>query len=162
MTTPTPTNDRMQTVRALLIAVGLGAVLAYLFDPDRGRSRRALATDQIGGLARHTARRVERLDRRARAQVEGWRAGLQHLGPRGQRDPDDATLAARVQTELFRDKSVPKGRMNINVEHGVVVLRGTLDDASMAAAMERKIHRIPGVRGIRNLLREAGAEAAAR
>lgn len=81
---------------------------------------------------------------------------LQHLGPRGQRDPDDATLAARVQTELFRDQSVPKGKININAERGTVVLRGTLDDRSMVEAMERKIHRIPGVREVRNLIRVAG------
>ena len=146
-------TDRMALFRGLLIAVGAGAVLAYLFDPDRGRARRALASDQIAGFGRRVGRRVDRLDRRVGARAHGLQMKLQHLGPRGQREPDDATLAARVQTELFRDQSVPKGRININVERGTVVMRGTLDDRSLVEAMERKIHRIPGVRDVRNLIR---------
>src|SRR3954464_9929170 len=37
---------------------------------------------------------------------------------------DDTTLARKVETEIFRDDSVPKGDTNINSEFGVVFLRG--------------------------------------
>ncbi len=38
-------------------------------------------------------------------------------------DYDDATLAQKVMTELFRDPHVPKGAINVNAENGVVLLR---------------------------------------
>lgn len=33
---------------------------------------------------------------------------------------DDATLAQKVMSELFRDPHVPKGAINVNPENGVV------------------------------------------
>jgi hypothetical protein len=36
-------------------------------------------------------------------------------------DYDDATLAQKVMTELFRDQHVPKGAINVNVENGVAL-----------------------------------------
>ena len=42
----------------------------------------------------------------------------------------------RVESELFRDPSVPKGRLNINAEHGVVVLRGVTDSPDQIRTLE--------------------------
>ena len=44
----------------LVVATALGVwALAYLFDPDRGRSRRARISDQMGAAARDAARAAE-------------------------------------------------------------------------------------------------------
>jgi osmotically-inducible protein OsmY len=93
------------------------------------------------------------------ATVQGWVARAQHLGSSGETNPDDATLADRVETEVFRDSDVPKGRMNVNVENGIVVVRGTVDDQALISTIERRIQRIPGVAGVRNLLHLTGTPA---
>ena len=41
----------MNKALVLLAGLGVGAVLMYFMDPDRGRSRRALARDKAVGLA---------------------------------------------------------------------------------------------------------------
>lgn len=142
----------------LAVAAAGGALLAFLLDPDRGRTRRALAADRLGGTGRRLGRRLDRLGRRVTATVAGLRERAAHEGE-GSADLDDAALAHRVETELFRDQAVPKGQMNINVENGVAVLRGAVDDEAMIAAVERKVLRIPGIVGVRNLLHRAGTPA---
>jgi osmotically-inducible protein OsmY len=47
-----------------------------------------------------------------------------HRKERPREQPDDAALARKVETELFRDADVPKGDINVNAEDGVVFLRG--------------------------------------
>ena len=66
--------------------------------------------------------------------------------------PNDATLAQRVQSELFRDPDFPKERITINAEAGVIVLRGELDRPEQIRAVEDAVSRMAGVRGVRNLL----------
>ena len=146
-------------LRALAAAAAGGALLAYLMDPDRGRARRALTADQVAATARRTARQLGRLGRRAESTAVGWLARLRLRNSNGQAYPDDVTLARRVETEVFRDPEVPKGRMNVNVENGIVVVRGTLDEEAMIATIERRILRIPGVVGVRNLLHRTGTPA---
>jgi hypothetical protein len=157
----TQTQPRAPGWRSWLLAVLAGAALAWLFDPERGRGRRAQAADRLGGLVRRTQRRADRLGRRAEATVVALRARADHLGPRGQLDPDDATLTQRVRTELFRDPEIPKGKLNINAEHGVIVVRGAMDEAGTIELIERRILRIPGVVDVRNLLHLTGTPAPA-
>lgn len=146
-------------LRGVAVALAGGALLAFLLDPDRGRSRRALAGDRIAGIARRSARQTGRFGRRVAATVRGWQARANHLGQNGEVFRDDVSLAHRVETEVFRDPEIPKGRMNVNVEQGVVVVRGTVDDPAMAERIERRILRIPGVVGVRNLLHPPGTPA---
>lgn len=146
-------------LRGLLAALVGGAVLAFMLDPDRGRSRRALTADRVAGTARRTRRQVGRLGRRVGSTVTGWRQRAIHAGDPAAVGHDDTALAHRVETELFRDQAVPKGRLNINVENGVAVLRGMVDDEAMIASLERKVLRIPGVAGVRNLLHRTGTPA---
>jgi osmotically-inducible protein OsmY len=44
---------------------------------------------------------------------------------------DDATLAQKVMTELFRDPHVPKDAINVNAESGVVLLCGEIEEPAM-------------------------------
>jgi osmotically-inducible protein OsmY len=68
---------------------------------------------------------------------------------------DDATLAHKVESVLFRDPHVPKGRININAEHGVVVLRGEVEQPNELRDIERTVKDIDGVQGVRSLLHVA-------
>jgi osmotically-inducible protein OsmY len=139
-----------------------GAIVAFLTDPARGRSRRARLLDQGAASIRHTARRTSRAMRSAGAAASGTIAGLSHaLGPGGTGAIDDVTLAARAESELFRDPSVPKGSININAERGTLVLRGEVPNARLRDRLGRKAERVEGVWSVQNLLQVAGKEVGA-
>lgn len=128
-----------------------GAVVAYFMDPDRGRGRRIKTKDQLGAVVRRGGRRLGRAGRATGGEVYGAVQRVTHPSG-GQRDLDDQTLKAKVETELFGDPDVPKGKININVEEGVVVLRGQVDREEQVLQLEEATRQIPGVTDVRNLL----------
>ena len=70
----------------------------------------------------------------------------------GARDYDDVTLAHKVETELFRPDDVPKGAISVNVNDGVVELRGELADQAQIDALGKTARQVGGVKDVRNLL----------
>ena len=70
----------------------------------------------------------------------------------GGRDYDDVTLARKVESELFRPADVPKGSISVNVNDGVVELRGELPDQSKIDELGDSAKKIDGVKDVRNLL----------
>lgn len=130
-----------------------GAAGMYFFDPRSGRRRRHLLRDKARKAAR---RRVARTSREMR-YGKGVIAGRLHEakarpGKQGAEEPDDVTLARKVESEVFRDHSIPKGKINVNSEGGVIYLRGEL---ASAAEIERVITRasaVEGIHGVRSLL----------
>lgn len=141
-----------------LVTGAAGAVVAFLFDPARGRSRRIRLMDQGGASVRRTVRAAERTIRATRATASGAIAAATHAGE-GEAFPDDVTLASKVESQLFRDPSVPKGSININVERGVVVLRGEVPEAGMRDRLASEAAAIGGVWSVHNLLHLPGEPA---
>jgi hypothetical protein len=137
---------------ALAASIGAGAALEYFLDPDRGRSRRAEAGDRLAGLARRVVRRLRRTARYIQATGAGLVSRYTKRHP-AEPEADDTTLAHKVETELFRDKRVPKGRMNINAEKGTVVLRGVVDSRDEIERILAVTMSIDGVRAVQSLLR---------
>jgi hypothetical protein len=78
---------------------------------------------------------------------------------RGRREPDDATLARKVETELFRDPEVPKGQISVNAQRGVVQLRGEVPSAEMLTELVERAREINGVRDVESLLHLHGVDA---
>ena len=78
--------------------------------------------------------------------------------PRQRREYDDATLARKVESEIFRPARVPNGRINVNACDGIVELRGAVD-RRMARRLGRAARRVDGVRGVHNLLHAPGTPA---
>jgi osmotically-inducible protein OsmY len=138
--------------RIVLIAAAIGAALTYFFDPDRGRRRRAMARDRSTGAARQGARRLARLGRWGGAEAYGVTQKIRHRQEEPKPQPDDVTLARKVETEIFRSPDVPKGKINVNAVDGVVELRGEADRPEMIEDLESQIRDIPGVRDVRNML----------
>ena len=92
------------------------------------------------------ARRVTgHLTNRAIGQLRGLRGG-------GPKDLDDVTIARKVETELFRTRSVDKGKIDVNVVDGVVYLRGIAKNPAQVKALEAKARAIPEVVEVENLL----------
>jgi osmotically-inducible protein OsmY len=134
-------------------ATGLGAVAAYFFDPDRGRGRRAETADRMLGAARHTGRRLARGYRYVRGTAAGMTERVLRSRSAGDEWMNDETLAHKVESELFRDPSIPKGSININAEHGAVILRGVVDTQDEIEQIMVATMAIGGVRAVRSLLR---------
>jgi hypothetical protein len=141
----------------LLRFAALGAALVYFFDPQNGRRRRALARDRIPAFFRAKARQPGRLGRIAKSQAFGVKQRVKHRKEEGKPQPDDATLAHKVETEIFRDAEVPKGQINVNAENGVVVLRGEVEQDQLIRDLEKKTRKVQGVREVENLLHTPGS-----
>jgi osmotically-inducible protein OsmY len=77
-------------------------------------------------------------------------------------NPDDQTLVDRVESEIFRDRQEVKGKVNINAEEGVVVLRGELDSQDLIDDLANAVRDVDGVRNVENLLHTPGTEAPSR
>jgi hypothetical protein len=137
----------------LAVGAGLGAVAAYFLDPVRGRGRRTETADRLAGLVRRAGRRAGRGYR----YIRGTAGGLRERLTNHRSEPDtwlnDETLAHKVESELFRDPTIPKGSMNINAEYGTVVLRGTAESADEIDRIMVATMAIDGVLAVRNLMR---------
>jgi len=91
-------------------------------------------------------------------------AGLRHaitLHERGGPELDDVSLVRKVESELFRDRTLPKGSISINADRGIVVLRGQIDDAQQVKRIEHAVRKIGGVREVENLLHPSSVPAPA-
>ena len=65
---------------------------------------------------------------------------------------DDVGLARKVETVIFRDPSVPKGKIDVNAADGVVWLRGEAKTPEMIKELESLAAAIPEVKKVENLL----------
>jgi uncharacterized membrane protein len=125
------------------LAVGLG--IMYLFDPDRGRTRRAFLRDKavragnaiqgfLGKSARDLSHRAEGSVARATSRLRAD-------------DADDATLAERVRAKLGRYVSHPRA-VEVDAQDGCVTLRGPI----LMHEVEELIDAVSSVRGVREVL----------
>jgi osmotically-inducible protein OsmY len=146
-------------MRRKLRFAALGAALAYFFDPENGKRRRKVTIDRIAGLVRRHGRR---LGRGVASEAYGLKQKATHLKEEPKPQPDDVTLARKVETEIFRGPEVPKGKINVNAENGIVVLRGEADTPEMIEDLARRASEVQGVREVENLLHVPGVLPPAR
>lgn len=151
-------QERNEFLLVALSAGAVGAMAAYLLDPQQGRGRRALWGDVLAARSRRLARGAGRRARWAASTGVGMLSRLR--APDARETLDEAELAHKVESVLFRDPEVPKGRININAEHDVVFLRGNLDDPEQIDEIVRRVESIDGVRSVVNLLHPSPIPAA--
>jgi osmotically-inducible protein OsmY len=137
----------------------LGGLVAFLFDPEGGRRRRAVARDRTGAFFRGLGRQSARTARGVSSSAYGVKQKVTHRGEEEKPQPNDATLARKVESEIFRDPEVPKGKIDVNAENGVVFLRGEADRPELIEDLEAQVKKIPGVQGVQNLLHLPGEPA---
>jgi len=149
-------------MRRMLVLVGgaaAGALLAFFFDKDNGRRRRKLAVDRTRGFFNRRARQAARAGRAVVAEAHGAAMKATHLREKPKPQPDDATLARKVETEIFRPADAPKATVNVNAENGVVYLRGEVPRPELIEELVEKTRKVQGVREVQNLLHLAGTPA---
>jgi hypothetical protein len=142
--------------------LGFGAAIAALtwfFDPQNGARRRNMARDRFVAFFRQGGRKAGRAGRAVAAEAYGLKQKATHIKEEEKPQPDDVTLARKVETEIFRDADVPKGKINVNAEGGVVFLRGEVDDPDLINDLAKSAAKVQGVREVENLLHASGTPA---
>jgi osmotically-inducible protein OsmY len=129
-----------------------GWLVAFFFDRVRGRGRRHLAVDRARGFLRRRGRRAAHAGRTVVATAYGIRQKATHWHEEPKPQPNDATLKAKVESELFRPADIPKGKIDVNAEDGVVYLRGEADTPEMIRELVERARMIQGVREVESLL----------
>src|ERR1041385_3242642 len=107
---------KKDTTATLLWGLGVGAGLMYLFDPDRGKRRRALVRDKAQALTRRLQKTVDKTSRDLRNRVQGLA-----LEAKSHNVPDEV-LVERVRSKLGRLVSHPHA-IEVAAKNGVVTLR---------------------------------------
>lgn len=128
--------------------LGLGAGLMFMFDPDRGRRRRALARDQMAHAARILARATSATSRDLSHRVYGTMAESGNLFRRKQ--VSDEVLTERVRARIGRSVSHPHA-ISVTVNDGHVILSGPVL-AHEAHRLLSGVSSAPGVKGVENVL----------
>jgi gas vesicle protein len=136
----------------------LGALVAYFFDPRNGKGRRHQFRDRGLALFRSGGRKAARVGRGVAAETYGVAQKAQHLNEEP-KDFDDATLADKVRSQVLRDPEMPKGQINVNVQNGVVQLRGEVSRRELIDELVMQTRKVQGVRDVENLLHGPGEEA---
>jgi len=150
----------------MLFGAAAGAALAYLFDPENGRDRRARLLDRGMSTAQRASERMG--DPRQglplpTVVVTRIRAVRSRFLPTSAMSAtvDEATLVDRIRSEALGDARIPAGEINVDVADGVATLRGELSDPALIEEIVERVRVVPGVLGVENLLHTAAQQPAA-
>ena len=123
-------------------ALGAGAAIMYLLDPDRGRRRRAMVRDGIASRVWDSGQFLEKTGRdvgnRARGLVARARGRVVSEGL-----VDDEVLVERVRAKMGRSVSHP-GSIEVTARDGRVTLSGPI----LADEVDDLLSTVRSVRGI--------------
>jgi osmotically-inducible protein OsmY len=152
----TPTG--MSRIITLFLGAAIGAAAAHFLDRESGARRRNVLRDQALAKARKGKQEAVRQAEHVAGKAKGAAVEAVPSMP-GREEPDDVTLAHKVETEIFRDAAAPKGDVSVDVQKGVVNLRGTVDDEQWIARLAEQAEQVDGVKGVNNLLHRPGTPA---
>ena len=148
----------MRTVLSFALGAAAGAAGAHFLDPDSGRKRRNQARAQAQSTATSAASAVQSQAQQAAGTVKGV---AHSVTPTRRDDADAVTLADRVRSEIFRDADAPKGSVSVDVQDGVVYLRGEVAEQSWIDRLADEARKVDGITGVKNLLHAPGTPAPA-
>lgn len=146
--------------RLATFAAGTSAGVAaeYLLDPEQGKRRRHMVRDRAISMLRRGSRETERQARYMAGKAQGTVAEATPPG-RDSSELNDPALEAKVESELFRPAGAPKDSVSVNVENGVVFLRGEVDSCQMLDEVLGEARAIDGVSRVESLLHLPGEPA---
>jgi osmotically-inducible protein OsmY len=125
------------SAKAVGAAGAAGLAAGYFLDPDSGRRRREGARERVLTMVRRGAQQPK---------------SPQHPKSEAQPAPNDQDLADRVKSQIFQPEDAPKGSVNVNVENGVVYLRGEVNRADQIQKLVEQAGEVDGVTAVESLL----------
>jgi hypothetical protein len=146
------------TIAVFACGATMGIAGMYLLDPQHGKRRRHLLRDRVMARMRRAAREGERKARYSAGKARGAVADARSPG-RESSELNDPALAAKVESELFRAPDAPKATVDVNVERGVVYLRGEVASEEQLQDLIQRAQRIAGVVRAESLLHLPGQPA---
>src|SRR5262245_45272534 len=149
--TETSSSSRkgVATMNRVKIAAGgfaARAALMYLYDPSRGKRRRAGVRDKTLKTYTDFARQLEKAGRDLSHRAQGVLAEARDFGPR----PDPYVLAERVKTRIGRVVSHPHA-IHVTNEDGVITVEGPVLKKEVEPLL-RAVRSVSGVRQLRDRL----------
>jgi osmotically-inducible protein OsmY len=140
----------MSRLPTFILGAAAGAAAAHFLDPDKGASRR----NAVAGQATSKAREAAAAAQAQAGQAVGKAKGAVQSSTPGTRleDPDDVTLARKVETEIFREADAPKGAVSVDVQDGIAHLRGEVDP-QWADRLASEARNVEGIKGVESHLR---------
>jgi len=139
-----------------LILGGIGALVALLVDPDRGRARRVQMKDRAGAMLRRGKDRTAKQVEYTTGKVEGAKAVASGAG---RMEPEDDIDISHGVKQAFAGLDFPTDRVTVEVVGGKVTLRGQVDEADQMERLEKEVRGVPGVRDVESLLHLPGEPA---
>jgi osmotically-inducible protein OsmY len=129
--------------------IGVGAAIAYLWDPVSGRSRRARLEDQIAADVRD---RADAIRKKARYQA-GRAKGVAYETLTSEEPPrDDHELLQKVKSEAVGMVPGSLDHVDVRVDDGIVYLLGESTDTARERELMERVRDVIGVREVRNEL----------
>jgi hyperosmotically inducible periplasmic protein len=95
------------------------------------------------------ANRSEYTPEMARTEVDRARTRNERVGS----GIDDAWIHAKVVGQLIGDTDTPEHRINVDVDHNIVTLRGTVNTMQEKQEAERIAKQTDGVKSVKNMLK---------
>jgi BON domain len=145
----------MLRVRSKL-AFAAGAVTAYFCDPQLGKARRNRFRDQARARMRHESTRAARRARYREGQLEGMQARARGAGVFP--PIDDRGIADHLK-QVLATLPLDTSKVAVDVNEGVVGLRGQLASPEQIQAVEERLRGEPGVVRVDNWMHVPGASA---
>jgi osmotically-inducible protein OsmY len=132
----------MKKTLLVIASAAVGAAVAYLFDPDRGRSRRAQLTDQARSQFRDTSKTLRN---QAEYQAGVARGALHEatssLEP--ERVFDEETLLQKVRSEALGH--FPSEAVEVDITDRTVQVSGSMPSEADRDELLETIHEVEGV-----------------
>jgi hypothetical protein len=133
----------------LIVAAALGAAAMFVFDPDKGRRRRALGRDKVGRYVGRARSFATAAARDANHRLQGVRARM-HRRFASAPGADDLMLIERARAAMGRVVSHPHA-VQIGAKDGRLVLSGPVL-AAEAPFLLAAMHLVPGVKDVEDHL----------
>jgi osmotically-inducible protein OsmY len=144
----------MKSVFTFALGAAAGAAAAHFLDPDSGRRRRNTMREQAESTASSAASAVQTQAQHAAGVAKGAASTVTPTGTR-LAEPDDVTLARKVETHIFRAPDAPKGTVSVDVQAGVAYLRGVAAPEWIERLAD-EARQVDGISGVKNLLHTPG------
>jgi hypothetical protein len=149
---------KLATSRVGLFGIGAGTM--YLFDPDRGRSRRTQLVSHLEGVTRRKVRRTATGTRREAHYLEGRLKGVvARARGQGHYHPESEVDLREHLRQVIHSMPVPTTDVTVEVARGRATLRGQVETLDQQAQIRDAVAAVRGVEEVEDFLHLPGTVA---